>query len=212
MLRAPKSSLNRFSIHQLHQEYTMTTVNEQFSDLNKSTVDTAVKFARVSVDSAEQLFALNMAATESSLDDAAKNMLAMATVKDVQELNALRAKLAESSLEHAMGYSRTVYQLATNAQAMYSSLVEERVASFQDSLVDGLDKVAKSAPAGSDIAVAAMKSNLAAATAAMDSFTKAAKQVASYADAGVKAAQDFGVQAAAKAAPKAAYKAPAKRK
>jgi len=185
----------------------MNTMNEQFSDLNKTSVDAAVKFARVSVNSAEQLFALNMAATKSSLDEAAKNMLAMATVKDVQELNAIRTMLAESSLQHALGYSRTVYELATNAQAQYSSLVEERVVGFQESLAEGLDKVAKSAPAGSDIAVAAMKSNLAAATAAMDSFTKAAKQVASYADAGVKAAQDFSNKAAPKAAPKAAAKA-----
>lgn len=185
----------------------MTTVNEQFSQLNKSTVDAAVKFARVGVDSAEQLFALQLSTTKSALDEAAKNMLALATVKDAQDLNALRSKLAEASLEQAMGYSKTVYDLATSTQAKYSSLVEEGVADLQTSLSDGLEKVAKTAPAGSDIAVAAMKSNLAAATAAMDNLTKAAKQFASFADASVKAAQDLGTQAA----PKAAFK-PAKRK
>jgi phasin family protein len=185
----------------------MNTVNEQFSQLNKSTVDAAVKFARVGVDSAEQFFALQMNTTKSALDEAARNMLAFATVKDVQELNTLRTKLTEASMEQAVDYSKTVYDLATGTQAKYSSLVESGVADLQSSLTDGLDKVVKNAPAGSDIAVAAMKSNLAAATAAMDNLTKAAKQFASFADAGVKAAQDFGTQAA----PKAAFK-PAKRK
>lgn len=186
----------------------MTTVNEQFSQLNKSTVDAALKFAKVSVDSAEQLLALQVSTTKSALDEAAKNMLAMASVKDVQELNALRTKLAEASLEQAVGYSKTVYDLATNTQAKYSTLVESQVTEFQSSLAEGLDKVAKTAPAGSDVAVAAMKSNLAAATAAMDNFTKAAKQMASFAETSVKAAQDFG----ASAAPKSVFKAPASKR
>jgi hypothetical protein len=45
-----------------------------------------------------------------------------------------------------------------------------------------------SAPAGSDVAVAALKSSMAAATAAFDTFSKAARHAASFTDAGVKAA------------------------
>ncbi len=186
----------------------MNTMNEQFSVMNKSTVDAAVKFARVSMDSTEQLVAFQLNATKSVLDAAAKNLMAIAAVKDVQELNTLRSSFAEASMEQATAYSKNVYDLATSTQAKYSSLVEDGVSDFQTTLAEGLDKVAKTAPAGSDVAVATLKSNLAAANAAMDSFTKAAKQMASFSEAGVKAAQDFG----AKAAPKAVFKAPAKRK
>jgi hypothetical protein len=41
---------------------------------------------------------------------------------------------------------------------------------------------------GSDVAVAALKSTMAATTAAFDSFTKAARNLASYSDAGIKSA------------------------
>lgn len=166
----------------------MATVNEQVNDFQKTAVDAAVKFARVSVDNAERLIAINMEATKATLDESARNLKVISSVKDVQELNTVRTKMAENSLEYAMAYSRTVYELATNAQAEYSHLVEQRVGEFQKNLVEGLDKVSKTAPAGSDVAVAALKSSLAASNAAMDTMTKAFKQAATYADANIKAA------------------------
>jgi hypothetical protein len=61
------------------------------------------------------------------------------------------------------------------------------MSSFQQAVSESVDQAAKSAPAGGDVAVAAMKSSLAATTAAFDSFSKAAKHMASFTDAGVRA-------------------------
>ena len=111
----------------------------------------------------------------------------MSQVKDVQGLLALPTRLAETALENLMGYSRSLYEVASDAQSEYSRLAEERMAAFQAAMAETVEQAAKSAPAGGDVAVAAFKSQLAATTAAFDSFTKAAKNFASYADAGVKA-------------------------
>ena len=51
-----------------------------------------------------------------------------------------------------------------------------------------VDNASKNAPAGSDVAVTAFKSTVAATTAAFDQFSKATKQVVSFADASVRAA------------------------
>ena len=51
-----------------------------------------------------------------------------------------------------------------------------------------LDKYAKNAPAGSDVAIAAVKSALAAANSAYDSFAKVAKQATEIAEANIAAA------------------------
>ena len=101
----------------------------------------------------------------------------------MQELMALRARIAENALENLMGYSRSLYQVASDAQSEYSRLAEERMARFQKAVTEGVDQAAKAAPGGGDVAVAAIKSQLAATTAAFDSFTKAARNMASYADA-----------------------------
>jgi type IV secretory pathway TrbL component len=69
-----------------------------------------------------------------------------------------------------------------------TKLAEERMAMFNQTLAQGVDSASKSAPVGSEAAVAAMKSTMAATTAAFDSFTKAARNLASYSDAGIKPA------------------------
>jgi phasin family protein len=169
---------------------TLNTVAEQFSDFSKSNVDAAMKFAAVGVGSAERFLGLNFEATKAGFDASSKNAKAVASVKDAQELNSLSTKAAETGMELVMGYSKNFYEIASSAQAQYTSLVEERVSVFQQSMVDTLDKVSKAAPAGSDVFVTAMKTGLAATTAATDSFTKAAKQASALADTAFKTATE----------------------
>ncbi len=168
----------------------LNIASEQFGDFSKSAVDAAMKFASVSFDSAERMFALNLEAAKTGLDVTAKNAKSLAAVKDVQELNTVRTKGAETGLEFMLGYSRAFYELSTAAQAQFGALSEERFASVQKAVAENLDKVAKSAPAGSDVAIAAMKSSVAASTAAFDSVSKAAKQFTAFADNAVKAAAE----------------------
>jgi hypothetical protein len=65
-----------------------------------------------------------------------------------------------------------------------------------------LDKVSKNAPAGSDVAVAAIKSMLAASNSAYDNLTKVARQATEIAEANVSAATETvrGMAKAKKAA------------
>jgi hypothetical protein len=65
---------------------------------------------------------------------------------------------------------------------------EVQAGEFNKNVVGFLDKVAKNAPAGSDVAVAAVKSALAAANSAYDSFAKVAKQATEIAEANIAAA------------------------
>ncbi len=168
---------------------------EQFGEFSKSAVDVATKFAKVSFDSAERMFALNLEAAKVSLDESAKSAKAATAVKDAQELNGLRTKAAETGLEFFMGYSKNLYDISSAAQAQYASLLEERVAAFQKTVVEGIDKAAKNAPAGTDVAFAALKSSMAASTAAMDTMSKASKQVSTFADTAFKTATDTATKA-----------------
>jgi phasin family protein len=171
---------------------------EQFGEFSKSAVDVASKFAKVSFDSAERMFALNLEAAKVSLDESSKSAKAATGVKDVQELNGLRTKAAETGLEFFMGYSKNFYDISTAAQAQYASLIEERVSAFQKSVVEGIDKAAKNAPAGTDVAFAALKSGVAAQAAALDTLTKASKQVSTFTDTAFKTATETATKATSK--------------
>ena len=69
----------------------------------------------------------------------------------MQDLLALRTKFAEAQVQTAVGYSRHLYELATEAQAGYSALAEEAFGAYTKGVAAWVDKASKSAPAGSDV-------------------------------------------------------------
>jgi phasin family protein len=166
----------------------MYNATEQFADFGKVNYANAVKLASIGIENAEKLAKLNISAAKAALAHGVENAQAVASVKDVQEFVALRAKLTEAGVQVATGYSKTLYELASEAQAEYSAFAEEAWASYTKGVAAFVDKASKSAPAGSDAAVNAFKSTFAASTAAFDQFQKATKQVVSLADANIRAA------------------------
>ena len=166
----------------------MTNAVNPLSEITGAALEAASKTARISMDSAERTIAVQLEYAKGALKQATLNARAVSQVKDVQELLALRARIAENALENLMGYSRSLYEVASEAQSEYSKLAEERMGAFQAAVAETVEQAARSAPGGSDVAVAAVKSQLAATTAAFDSFTKASRHLASFTDAGLATA------------------------
>lgn len=164
----------------------MPTIANPLADITSATVESAARFTKISMDSAERAINVQLEFAKGTLTQATEDARAIAQAKDVQELLALRTRMAENALESLMGFSRSFYEVAAEAQSEFGKLAEERMATFQQAVTEGVDQATKSAPAGSDVAVAAIKSSLAASTAAFDSFSKAAKHAASLADASVR--------------------------
>src|SRR5690349_23847781 len=143
----------------------MTVAVNPLTEIAGAALEAASKAARISMDSAERAVAVQLEYAKGALKQATINARAVSQVKDVQELLALRARIAENAIENLMGYSRSLYEVASDAQSEYSRLAEERMARFQQAVAETVDQASKAAPAGSDVAVAAMKSQLAATTA-----------------------------------------------
>jgi phasin family protein len=177
---------------------TMYNPTEQIAEFNRTNVAQATKFAAFSLENAEKLMKFNLGAARAVFAQSVEGAQAVASVKDVQDLVTLRTKFAEAQVQTAVGYSRHLYELATEAQAEYSALAEEAFGVYSKGVAEWVDNASKSAPAGSDVAVNAFKSTLAATTAAFDQFQKASKQVASRADANVRAAAATATKATTK--------------
>jgi phasin family protein len=161
---------------------------DQLAELNKANVTQATKYAALALENTEKLVKLNLTVAKAAIAQSAENAEAAVTVTDVQELLALRTKYTEASVQSALGYSRNVYELAQEAQAQYTLLAEQTWADYTKGVAAWVEKATKSAPAGSDVAVNALKSTIAASTAAFDQFQKATRQVVNFADASVRAA------------------------
>jgi len=166
----------------------MYNAGEQIAELSKVNYDNALKYASLSIEKAERLLNLNVQSAKLALAQSMTGASAVAEVKDPQSFLALRAKLTEAGVQYATAYTRGVYEVASEAQADFSALAEEAWSSYTKGIAAWVEKATQNAPAGSDVAVTAFKSTVAATTAAFDQFSKATKQVVSFADASVRAA------------------------
>lgn len=177
------------------ESLTMFNSPEQFAVANKAAVDSLLSLANTALASAERVAALNLNTARSVLEDGVANAKALMGAKDVQEAVSMQAGLAQPGVEKAVAYSRSVYEISAQAQEELSKALEAQFSEFQKQVASLLDTAAKSAPAGSDVAVAAVKSAVAAATSAFDNMNKAAKQVAEITEANVAAATNATVKA-----------------
>ena len=173
---------------------------EQVTASSKSGVEALLGLAKAQFAAFERLSALNLTAAKAMLEDGAGYTRALLGAKDLQEVANINAAAAQPAVEKALAYSRSVYEVSTSVQGDYTRVFEAQTAEASRNMATLLDKVAKSAPAGSDVAVAAVKSALAAANSAYDSFSKVAKQASEITEANISAAAAAAKQPQKKAA------------
>ena len=180
----------------------MYVTPEQIQAANKANVETLLAVANTQFAAFEKLANIQAVAVKSAFEDSIANTRALLGAKDVQEFVSLQNGFAQPAIEKAIAYSKSVYEVTTEANAEFSKVAERRVADWNENFATLLDKVSKNAPAGSDVAVAAVKSMLAAANSAYDNLTKVTKQATEIAEANVAAATETvkGLAKAKKAA------------
>ena len=155
----------------------MSTVIEQMTAAQKENMATTVALANIAVTAAEKTMDLNVGAIKSAMSSATENGKAIADAKDAQSMTALQSQFAQPAFEALATYLKDSYDIMSEAQSELSKIVEAKMTEVNKIIVTGLDQAEKNAPAGSDMAVAAMKSAVAAANQTYDAFAKAGKQV-----------------------------------
>ena len=169
---------------------------EQLVASQKANMETLYGLTTKAFEGVEKLVELNLQATKAALAESQAHANAMLSVKDAQELIALQAGLFQPLAEKAAAYSRHLYDIASGTGAEFSKAFESKVAEGQAQFASLVDNAAKNAPAGSETAVAMMKSAVAAANNAFESVQKAVKQASDMAEANFNAVATSATNAA----------------
>ena len=151
---------------------------EQFMQFGKSSLEAALSLANITLQSTERLVGLQMKTVKDALDESIKSAKALSDVKNVQDLMSLQSTTAQPSLEKVVEYSKSVYEVAADTQPQINKVLEDRMTKVSGEIVAAIDKAAKTAPAGSEAAVAAFKSAFAAANTAYDTLSKVSREAA----------------------------------
>lgn len=180
----------------------MNATHDQIEIADKANAEALLSIGNAAFAGAERLAALNLSTARALLEDSIANAKAMLAVKDVKDLISIQTALAQPTVEKAVAYSRSLYEITSETQEELSKVMGTQASDLGRNVVSALDKAVKYAPQ-SDSAVSAVKSAIVAANSAYDSMTKAARQVAEIAEANVAAATSATVKAIGSAAAKA---------
>lgn len=168
---------------------------EQLVAAHKAQVETLFGVTGKAFEGIEKLVELNLQVAKAAIGEAAETAKAAMSVKDAQELLALQAGLLQPVAEKAAAYSRHLYDIAATTNADIGRVAEAQAAEAQQKFMAVVDNAVKNAPAGTENAVALVKSAVAAANNAYESVHKAAKQAADVAEANFQAMTNTAVKA-----------------
>lgn len=178
----------------------MNKITEQFTSTSKASIDSLQTIASTALTGLSNLTLLNLNTARAALEDSAAHAKALLSIKDVQGFIALQQSLAQPAIEKAIAYSRSVYEIASQSSNGLTQIVEAQAAEANKNLTTAIDKALKSAPAGSEAAVSAVKSAIAVANTAYTKLSNVAKQATEMAEANVAAANAATAKLVKKAA------------
>ncbi len=173
----------------------MNYANDQLIATQKSNVEAFAGLSEKAFASFEKLVELNMAASKAILGESLSSLQALASAKDVQALLALQSDLAKPLAEKAASYSRHLYDILSGAGADFSSALETSSAESQKTVTALLETSLKNAPAGSEAAVAVIKSAMTAGSSAVEAAQKSAKQALQVVESNITAVESASQKA-----------------
>lgn len=121
---------------------------EQLATANKAAVESLQAVANVALASAERIATLNLSTARAAIEDSASGAKAVLAAKNAKEAVDIQSSLAQPALEKAVGYSRSIYEIATQGQGELTKLMEAQFAGFQKSLAEAVQQSARSLPQG----------------------------------------------------------------
>lgn len=172
---------------------------EQFTAANKANLQAMESLSGQAFAGMEKFVELNMAASKAVLSESFVHAKAMMAVKDAQEFMALQAGFMKPLSEKTTAYADHVKSILTGSSEEFTSTVEANSAKAQKAFATVVEEMVKSAPAGSEAAVAAFKSALTAGQNAVETAQASTKKALEAAQSNFASAASQATQAVKKA-------------
>ncbi|GAB6050967.1 phasin family protein [Hydrogenophilus islandicus] len=191
-----------------------TQLIEQLANNQRKISEAWLTIANQNFALGEKLTNMTLEMLRGNMERFAQQSQTLVAQKDPQAAWQEVQKFVTGNVEELMNQQRKVAELLKQHRNELSKVAEEQINAINKEIADLLDNLAKSAPAGSEVAINAAKSALAATSAAYENIQKAFQQVNEIVEANLTAATNAATKAvstAAQTAQKAAA-APAAKK
>ena len=129
----------------------MYVTPEQIQAAQKANVETLLAVANAQFAAFEKLANINAGAVKSAFEESIANTRALFGAKDVQEFVTLQNSFAQPAIEKAIAYSKSVYEVATEANSELSRVAERRVGEWNENFVSPVSYTHLTLPTNSEV-------------------------------------------------------------
>ncbi|MGE5651437.1 MAG: TIGR01841 family phasin [Bacillota bacterium] len=158
----------------------MFTIPEQFSAASKATLESQLALLNAltnkTFEGVEKVLDLHLSAAKESLEESNATTKQFLSAKDAQEWLSLVAAQTQPNAEKALAYSRGLASIASGLQAEFSKVAEAQIAETSRKVLELVEEVTKNAPAGTENAIAMVKSTIGNVNAGYEQLSKTTKQ------------------------------------
>ncbi|HEV2649872.1 MAG TPA: phasin family protein [Rhizomicrobium sp.] len=155
---------------------------EQIAAAQKASLDALFGLTSTVFGGCQKLVELNLQASRSALADAQDSAHQVLTARDPAELAALPARLMQPMAEKIQAYNQQVFAIVAAMQTEFAKVAGAQVEAQQRRAQTLVDQVAQSAPAGSEAAVAALKSAITATSTLYETVQRTTQQAVDVAE------------------------------
>jgi len=173
----------------------MTHPVEQFMTTNRNNVHALEGMAKHAHAGVEKMVELNMATSKALLGDAFSHAQAVLRAKDPQEWMTLQNGMMQPLAEKTASYGQHILTIANSSGAEFNKICEAKMAEIQAAVADAVETFAKSAPAGTEAAMAAFKNALSTSQNVIESAQSSAKKAVETVEANLEEAASQAVNA-----------------
>jgi phasin family protein len=158
----------------------MFAIPEQFSAASKANLEAQLSMISAltakAFEGVEKMIDLNLNVAKASLEESNSAVKQLLAAKDPQAWLSVAAAQAQPNAEKALAYGRHLATIASGVQAEFNKAAEAQIAESSRKVLELVEEVSKNAPAGSENAVALLKSAIGNANAGYEQLTKTTKQ------------------------------------
>lgn len=156
---------------------------DQFAASQKATLEAFYSTANLAFEGFQKVAELNVQAAKANLADAQKMM----STADFQSFFAQQVSPTGPLSERTQSYFRRLYDIAASTQTGFAKIAGSQYEAHNRRMQALFETVSKQAPAGSEVAVAALRKMMDSSNALYDSVNKTVRQAVTLAEGGVEA-------------------------
>ncbi len=150
----------------------MTFNSENFTELHRKNMETAMRLAQLSIDNSQRVMALQAELAKTLFDSSVSSAKAQAAVKNPQDLMRLQADYARDTAQRVVEMAKQVAEIGNSARSEFSHLLTEQLASGKEELSSSLQGFMKNLPAGIPNMSQAFEQAVATANSAFEQISK----------------------------------------